>query len=157
MIRIGHAWDTHKLVEGRKLILGGVNVDYPLGLLGHSDADVVLHAVAEALLGSLALGDLGTHFPDNKEETLNMDSSIILKKCYEMVLEKGFHLNNLDLTIYSQNVRIAPIREKIELFISSMLGVKKDQVSVKATTWEKMGFIGEGKALACECVCLVEN
>lgn len=157
MIRIGHAWDTHKLVEGRKLILGGVNVDYPLGLLGHSDADVVLHAVAEALLGSLALGDLGTHFPDNKEETLNMDSSIILKKCYEMVLEKGFHLNNLDLTIYSQNVRIAPIREKIELSISSMLGVKKDQVSVKATTWEKMGFIGEGKALACECVCLVEN
>ena len=86
-----------------------------------------------------------------------MDSSIILKKCYEMVLEKGFHLNNLDLTIYSQNVRIAPIREKIELSISSMLGVKKDQVSVKATTWEKMGFIGEGKALACECVCLVEN
>ena len=157
MIRIGHAWDTHKLVENRKLILGGVLVDYPLGLLGHSDADVVLHAVAESLLGSLALGDLGTHFPDNSDKTLNMDSSIILKECYKMVKDKGYHLNNLDLTIYSQNVRISPIREMIQESIASMLGVNKDLISVKATTWEKMGFIGEGKALACECVCLVEN
>lgn len=157
MIRIGHAWDTHKLVENRKLILGGVLVDYPLGLYGHSDADVVLHAVAEALLGSLALGDLGTHFPDNSDATLNMDSSIILKECYKMVLDRGYHLNNLDLTIYSEKVRIAPIREKIQSSIASMLGVGIDQVSVKATTWEKMGFIGEGKALACECVCLVED
>lgn len=157
MIRIGHAWDTHKLVEGRKLILGGVLVDYPLGLLGHSDADVVLHAVAESLLGSLALGDLGTHFPDNSSKTLDMDSKIILKECYQKVLDKGFHLNNLDLTIYSQNVRIAPIREKIQESIAKILNVDKTLVSVKATTWEKMGFIGEGKALACECVCLVEN
>lgn len=157
MIRIGHAWDTHKLIEGRKLILGGVLVDYPLGLLGHSDADVVLHAVAESLLGSLALGDLGTHFPDNSSKTLDMDSKIILKECYQKVLDKGFHLNNLDLTIYSQNVRIAPIREKIQESIAKILNVDKTLVSVKATTWEKMGFIGEGKALACECVCLVEN
>lgn len=157
MIRIGHAWDTHQLVSNRKLILGGVEVDYPLGLLGHSDADVVLHAVAESLLGSLALGDLGTHFPDNSSKTLNMDSKIILKECYQKVLDEGYHLNNLDLTIYSQNVRIAPIRLKIQESIASLLNVNTNQVSVKATTWEKMGFIGEGKALACECVCLVEN
>lgn len=157
MIRIGHAWDTHRLVENRKLILGGVEVDYPLGLLGHSDADVVLHAVAESLLGSLALGDLGTFYPDNSDKTLNMDSKIILSECYKRVLDLGYHLNNLDLTIYSQNVRIAPIRVKIQESIARILNIEKDRVSVKATTWEKMGFVGEGLALACECVCLVEQ
>lgn len=156
MIRIGHAWDTHKLVEGRKLILGGVEIESNVGLLGHSDADVVLHAVAESLLGSLALGDLGTHFPDNSDATLNMDSKIILKKCYQMVLDRGFKLNNLDLTIYSQNIRIAPIRLQIQKSIASLLNIEEDQVSIKATTYEKMGFIGRGEALACECVCLVE-
>ena len=90
MIRIGHAWDTHKLVEGRKLILGGVEFDSKLGLLGHSDADVVLHAISEALLGSLALGDLGTFYPDNSDETLNMDSRIILKECYDRVVQQGY-------------------------------------------------------------------
>lgn len=156
MIRIGHAWDTHKLVEGRKLILGGVEIESNVGLLGHSDADVVLHAVAESLLGSLALGDLGTHFPDNSDATLNMDSKIILKKCYQMVLDRGFKLNNLDLTIYSQNIRIAPIRLQIQKSIANLLNIEEDQVSIKATTYEKMGFIGRGEALACECVCLVE-
>lgn len=157
MIRIGHAWDTHKLVENRKLILGGIEIESNLGLLGHSDADVVLHAVAESLLGSLALGDLGTHFPDNSTKTLNMDSKIILKKCYQMILDKGYKINNLDLTIYSQNIRIAPIRTAIQMSISTILNINIDQVSVKATTYEKMGFIGRGEALACECVCLVEN
>lgn len=157
MIRIGHAWDTHKLVPNRKLILGGILIDYPLGLLGHSDADVVLHAVAESFLGALALGDLGTFFPDNSEKTLNIDSKIILKECYKKVLDLGYHLNNLDLTIYSQNVRIAPVREAIQESIARILDVDKSLVSIKATTWEKMGFIGEGLALACECVCLVEK
>lgn len=157
MIRIGHAWDTHKLVEGRKLILGGVEIESKLGLLGHSDADVVLHAVAESLLGSLALGDLGTHFPDNSDATLNMDSKIILKKCYQMILDKGYKLNNMDLTIYSENIKIAPIRTKIQESIATILDINVNQVSIKATTYEKMGFIGRGEALACECVCLVEN
>jgi 2-C-methyl-D-erythritol 2,4-cyclodiphosphate synthase len=157
MIRIGHAWDTHKLVEGRKLILGGIEVNYPLGLLGHSDADVVLHAVAESLLGSLALGDLGTFYPDNSDKTLNMDSKIILRECYKRVLDLGYHLNNLDLTIYSHNVRIAQIRESIQESIAKILNVDKNVVSFKATTWEKIGFVGEGLALACECVCLVEQ
>lgn len=157
MIRVGHAWDTHALVENRKLILGGVLVDSKVGLQGHSDADVVLHAVAESLLGSLALGDLGTYFPDTSASTLGMDSKIILKKCYAMVLERGYHVVNLDLTIYSQNIRIAPIRLGIQKSIAELLSISFDRVSIKATTYEKMGFIGRGEALACECVCLVEN
>lgn len=156
-MRIGHAWDTHRLVEGRKLILGGVTVDSNIGLLGHSDADVVLHAVAESLLGSLALGDLGTHFPDTSDDTLNMDSKIILKKCYDLVLDKGYKLVNLDLTIYSQYIKIAPIRNDIRNNIANILNVSVDDVSVKATTYEKMSFIGRGEAIACECVCLVEK
>ena len=157
MIRIGHAWDTHKLVSNRKLYLGGLLIDSNLGLLGHSDADVVLHAVAESLLGSLPLGDLGTFYPDNSDNTLGMDSKIILKECYDRVKEKGYHLNNIDLTIYSQNIKIAPIREKMRESIALILGIDISLVSVKATTYEKMGFIGRGEALACECVCLVEN
>lgn len=157
MIRIGHAWDTHKLVEGRKLYLGGIEVKNDKGLLGHSDADVVLHAVAEALLGSLALGDLGHFYPDNSDKTLNMDSKIILCECYQRVKDLGYHLNNLDLTIYSEFVKISPIRESIRKSIAEILNVSLDAVSVKATTWERMGFIGEGKAIACECVVLVEN
>ena len=157
MIRIGHAWDTHKLVKGRKLILGGVEFESEIGLLGHSDADVVLHAVAESLLGSLALGDLGTFFPDNSEATLNMDSKVILEKCYQMVKEKGFKLINLDLTIYAEFIKIAPKRELIRKSISKLLDIDIDFVSVKATTHEKMGFIGSGEAMACECVCLVEK
>ncbi len=157
MIRIGHAWDTHKLVRDRKLFLGGLEVESDLGLLGHSDADVVLHAVAESLLGSLALGDLGTFYPDNSDKTLGMDSKIILKECYERVKKLGYHLNNLDLTIYSQNIKISPIREKMRKSIADILEIDISLVSVKATTYEKMGFIGRGEALACECVCLVEN
>lgn len=157
MIRIGHAWDTHKLVENRDLFLGGIKVESSLGLLGHSDADVVLHAVAESFLGALALGDLGTFYPDNSAKTLNMDSKIILKECYQRVLDNGYKLNNLDLTIYSQNIKISPIREAIKNSIANLLNVNIDQVSVKATTYEKMGFIGRGEALACECVCLIEK
>ena len=157
MIRIGHAWDTHKLVENRKLILGGVEFESNIGLLGHSDADVVLHAIAEAFLGSLALGDLGTFYPDNSDATLNMDSKIILKECYQKVLDAGYKLNNIDLTIYSEYIKIAPKRELIRQSIANLLNVSIDQVSVKATTWEKMGFVGRGEAIASECVCLIET
>ena len=157
MIRIGHAWDTHKLVEGRKLILGGVEFESNIGLLGHSDADVVLHAIAESFLGSLALGDLGTFYPDNSDKTLNMDSKIILHECYEKVLNAGYKLNNIDLTIYSENIKIAPKRESIRKSIANILNISIDQVSVKATTYEKMGFIGRGEAIASECVCLIET
>ena len=157
MIRIGHAWDTHKLVENRDLFLGGVKIESKLGLLGHSDADVVLHAVAESLLGSLALGDLGKFYPDNSEKTLNMDSKIILKECYEKILNNGYKLNNIDLTIYSEYIRISPVRDKIRNSIADILGIDVSFISVKATTWEHMGFIGRGEAIACEAVCLVES
>ena len=157
MIRIGHAWDTHRIVKGRKLILGGVKIESEVGLLGHSDADVVLHAVAESLLGSLALGDLGTHFPDNSDDTLDMDSSIILKECYKLVKNEGYHINNIDLTIYSECIRIAPVRLSIQKSIAKILNIDEKYVSVKATTWEKMGFVGRGEAIACEAVCLVSN
>lgn len=157
MIRIGHAWDTHKLVKDRKLILGGIEFESELGLLGHSDADVVLHAISEAFLGSLALGDLGTFYPDNSNETLNMDSKIILKECYNKILEQGYKLNNIDVTIYSEYIKIAPKREKIRESIANILGLSLDQVSIKATTWERMGFVGRGEAIASECVCLIEK
>ncbi|MDE6661169.1 MAG: 2-C-methyl-D-erythritol 2,4-cyclodiphosphate synthase [Anaeroplasmataceae bacterium] len=157
MYRIGHAWDTHKLIEGRKLVLGGVEFESKVGLLGHSDADVVLHAIAESLLGSLALGDLGSFYPDTSDETLNMDSKVILKECYQKVLDYGFKLNNLDVTIYSEYIKIAPKREEIKASIANILNVDISQVSIKATTWEKMGFIGRGEAIASECVCLIES
>lgn len=157
MIRIGHAWDTHRLVEGRKLYLGGVLVPNKLGLLGHSDADVVLHAVAESLLGSLALGDLGYFYPDNSDKTLNMDSKVILSECYQRVKDCGYKINNLDLTIYSEFIKISPIRDDIRKSIANILKIDISMVSVKATTCEKMGFIGRGEAIACECVCLVQN
>lgn len=157
MIRIGHAWDTHRLTKNRKLILGGIELDSKLGLLGHSDADVVLHAVAESLLGSLALGDLGKFYPDTSLTTLNMDSKLILKECFQRVLNEGYHLCNLDLTIYSEKIKIAPYREKIRESIAQILNVSIEQVSVKATTWEGMGFIGREEAIACECACLVEK
>lgn len=157
MIRIGHAWDTHRLVEGRDLFLGGVKVENDLGLLGHSDADVVLHAIAESLLGSLALGDLGTFYPDNSPETLDMDSKIILKECYDRVLAEGYKIVNIDVTIYSEFVKINPIRNSIRISIAEILNIDINQISIKATTWEKMGFVGRGEAIATESVCLVSN
>lgn len=157
MIRIGNAYDTHRLVSGRKLILGGILVDYPLGLLGHSDADVVLHAIANAFLGSLALGDLGTHFPDNSEKTLNMDSSVILSECYKMVKEKNYHLVNMDVMIFSEEVKINPIREEMRKNIAKILDEDVDKISIKATRGEKLGFIGRNEGISCECSLLVES
>ena len=157
MIRIGHAWDTHKLVENRELWLGGKKFDSKLGLLGHSDADVVLHAVAESLLGALALGDLGTFYPDNSDSTLGMDSKIILRECHQKIQDLGFHIINIDLTIYAEKIKINPIRKEIRESIASLLNLDVSFVSVKATTHEGMGFIGRGEAMACEAICLVSN
>lgn len=156
MLRIGNAYDTHRLVEGRKLILGGVNVDFPLGLAGHSDADVVLHAIANAFLGTLALGDLGTFFPDTAESTLDMDSKVILKECYNKVVEKGYHLVNMDVMIFAEKVKISPIREEIRKNVANIIGCSIDQVSIKATTGEKIGYIGRNEGISCECTLLVE-
>ncbi len=157
MIRIGNAYDTHRLVENRKLILGGVEVNYHLGLLGHSDADVVLHAISNAFLGSLALGDLGTFFPDNAESTKDMDSKVILEKCYSLVKEKNFRLVNMDVMIFSEEVKINPIREEIRKNISNILNEDISKISIKATRGEKLGYIGRNEGISCECTLLVES
>ncbi|MCR5787124.1 MAG: 2-C-methyl-D-erythritol 2,4-cyclodiphosphate synthase [Acholeplasmatales bacterium] len=157
MIRIGNAYDTHRLVENRDLILGGVKVDYRLGLLGHSDADVVLHAIANAFLGSLALGDLGTFFPDTASETLNMDSKEILRQCYKKVTDKGYKLVNMDVMIFSQEVKINPIREEIRKNVAGILNCSLNQVSIKATTGEHIGYIGRNEGISCEATLLISN
>ncbi len=157
MIRIGNAYDTHRLVKDRDLILGGVKVPYELGLLGHSDADVVLHAIANAFLGSLALGDLGTFFPDNAKETLNMDSKIILAECYKKVRDKGYKLVNMDVMIFAQDVKINPIREEIRRNIANILNEDIDNISIKATTGEHIGYIGRNEGISCEATLLISN
>jgi 2-C-methyl-D-erythritol 2,4-cyclodiphosphate synthase len=157
MIRIGNAYDTHRLVEGRPLILGGVKVDYKLGLLGHSDADVVLHAIANAFLGSLALGDLGTFFPDTASSTLDMDSKVILKECYKMVTDRCYKLVNMDVMIFSEEVKINPIREKIRENVAKILNCDISQISIKATRGEKLGYIGRNEGISCESTLLITN
>jgi 2-C-methyl-D-erythritol 2,4-cyclodiphosphate synthase len=157
MIRIGNAYDTHRLVEGRPLILGGVKVDYKLGLLGHSDADVVLHAIANAFLGSLALGDLGTFFPDTASSTLDMDSKVILKECYKMVTDRGYKLVNMDVMNFSEEVKINPIREKIRENVAKILNCDISQISIKATRGEKLGYIGRNEGISCESTLLITN
>ena len=145
--RIGHGYDVHRLVEGRKLIMGGVEIPYEKGLLGHSDADVLLHAVSDALLGALALGDIGKHFPDTDPAYAGADSLKLL----ELVVEKG----NLDATILCQKPKLAPYIVPMREKIAAACGVSVEQVSVKATTEEKLGFTGEGLGISAHCVCLL--
>lgn len=149
MIRIGNSIDIHQLVEGRKLILGGVEIDHTKGCLGHSDADVLLHAIAEAILGALALGDLGKHFPDTAKSTEGMDSMLILKGCVELMKEKGYHVVNVDSTLNIERPKMAPHILKMRENIASACECELDCISVKATRGEKMGFVGrEEGALA---------
>ena len=143
--RIGHGYDVHRLVENRKLILGGVEIPYEKGLLGHSDADVLLHAVSDALLGALALGDIGKHFPDTDPAYAGADSLKLLELVVEKVREQGYAVGNLDATVLCQKPKLAP----------AACGVSAEQVSVKATTEEKLGFTGEGLGISAHCVCLL--
>ena len=141
-IRIGHGYDVHKLVENRKLILGGVEIPFERGLLGHSDADVVLHSLSDALLGALALGDIGLHFPDTDAANKDLDSKIILKKVYDLVLAEGYELINADITIVMQRPKLRPYIDEMRASISSVLETDIKNISVKATTSEKLGFAG---------------
>ena len=154
-MRIGHGYDVHKLVGGRDLILGGVNIPHHLGLLGHSDADVLLHAISDALLGALALGDIGKHFPDTDDEYKGADSLELLACVYELVKEKGYEVCNIDATILAQAPKLAPFIPQMRLNIARALELEIDAVSVKATTEEKLGFTGEEKGIAAHAVCLV--
>lgn len=156
-MRIGYGYDTHQLVEGRPLILGGVHIPYKKGLLGHSDADVLLHAITDALLGALALGDIGQHFPDTDPAHKNADSRLLLKHCYKLVIEKGYMLGNLDATIIAQQPKLMPHLPKICQTIADDLKLELNQVSVKATTNEKMGFVGREEGIAVNAVVLLIN
>lgn len=153
--RIGHGYDVHRLVENRKLILGGVEIPYEKGLLGHSDADVLLHAVSDALLGALALGDIGKHFPDTDPAYAGADSLKLLELVVEKVREQGYAVGNLDATVLCQKPKLAPYIGSMREKIAVACGVSTEQVSVKATTEEKLGFTGEGLGISAHCVCLL--
>lgn len=158
MLRIGHGYDVHRLVEGRKLILGGVEIENNgIGLLGHSDADVLLHAISDSLLGACALGDIGKHFPDTDDSFKNADSLVLLKKVVEIVISKGYSINNIDATVLAQAPKLAPYIYSMRVNIAEALGISVDYVSVKATTEEKLGFTGAKEGIAAHCVCLVEE
>ncbi len=156
MIRIGHGYDVHRLIEGRKLILGGVEIPFEKGLLGHSDADVLVHAVMDSMLGALALGDIGKHFPDNDSKYEGADSILLLKKVSEIIGENGFCVGNIDSTVICQSPKLAPYIEKMRENIASSAGCEISRVSVKATTEERLGFTGAGEGIAAHAVCILE-
>lgn len=157
MIRIGEGYDVHRLVPGRKLIIGGVCIEYEKGLLGHSDADVLSHAVADALLGSLALGDIGYHFPDTDEKYRGADSLMLLEEAVKLLKSKGFAVVNVDSAVIAQSPKMAPYIPDMRRNISKALGIDESFVSVKATTEEGLGFTGEGLGIAARAVVLVQD
>ena len=156
-MRIGHGYDVHRLVEGRKLILGGVEIPFEKGLDGHSDADVLVHAVMDALLGAAALGDIGKLFPDNDERYLGADSIGLLKTVRTVLEEHGWKLSNLDATVIAQRPKLAPYIDTMRKRIADALETDAENVSVKATTEERLGFTGSGEGIAAHAVCLLED
>ncbi len=156
-MRIGHGYDVHKLVEGRDLILGGVKIGYEKGLLGHSDADVLLHAVSDALLGAAGLGDIGKHFPDTDPAYKGADSLELLRIVAKRVGEKGYRVSNIDVTMIAQKPKLAPHIPQMRGNIAAAVGIAEERVNVKATTEEKLGFTGEGLGMSCHAVCLLEE
>ena len=156
-MRIGHGYDVHRLVEGRDLILGGVKIDHHLGLLGHSDADVLLHAVSDALLGAAGLGDIGKHFPDTDPQYKGADSLKLLEIVAQRVKEAGYRVSNIDVTMIAQRPKLRPHIEQMEKNIAAAVGVDVSRVNVKATTEEKLGFTGTEEGMACHAVCLLEE
>ena len=156
-MRIGHGYDVHRLVEGRDLILGGVKIDYEKGLLGHSDADVLLHAVSDALLGAAGLGDIGRHFPDTDPKYKGADSLMLLAQVGEKLRAAGYGVGNIDVTMIAQRPKLSGYIPRMEENIASALGISAAQVNVKATTEEKLGFTGTGEGMSCHAVCLIET
>ncbi|MFT4629105.1 MAG: 2-C-methyl-D-erythritol 2,4-cyclodiphosphate synthase [Arenicella sp.] len=151
-MRIGHGYDVHGLCEGRKLILGGVEIEHHLGLLGHSDADVVLHALCDALLGAMGEGDIGRHFPDTDQQFAGIDSRVLLRHVSEMMCQKGFALGNADITIAAQAPKLSPHILAMRDNISADLDCSQSQVNIKATTTEKLGFVGREEGIECHAV-----
>ena len=156
-MRIGHGYDVHRLVEGRALILGGVTIPYEKGLLGHSDADVLLHAVADSLLGAAGLGDIGRHFPDTDPAYKDADSLKLLENVVEKVHAVGYRVVNVDVTVIAQKPKLKDYIPQMQKNIAHTLRVEQTQVNVKATTEEQLGFTGDGSGMSCHAVCLLEN
>ena len=157
LMRIGQGYDVHRLVEGRKLILGGVEIPYERGLLGHSDADVLLHAVMDALLGAAALGDIGQHFPDSDERYKAISSVELLKEVGKILQENGYLIENIDSTVIAQRPKLLPYRPQMAKNIADALGIEPDQVSVKATTEEGLGFTGTGEGISAQAIALLSS
>lgn len=156
MIRVGHGYDIHKLVEGRPLIMGGVEIPYDKGLLGHSDSDVVLHAVSDALLGAMALGDIGEHFPDTDERYKNADSRTLLRFVVAMLEDGEAVINNIDVTIIAEAPKLSSYKATMRENIAADCGLALNQINIKATTHEKLDAVGQGEAIAVHCVSLIE-
>ena len=156
-MRIGHGYDVHRLVEGRRLILGGIDIPYEKGLLGHSDADVLLHAISDALLGAAALGDIGKHFPPDDPDFLDANSLMLLGKVNSLLRENGYIVGNVDATVIAQRPKLLPYIEEMRKNIAAVLEVTLDCISVKATTEEKLGFTGSGEGIAAHAVALIDR
>src|SRR6056297_1345360 len=156
-VRIGYGYDVHAFQPGAELILGGIKIPFSKALMGHSDADVLLHAITDALLGSLALGDIGTHFPDTDPDYENADSIILLKNVYQLILKRGYVLSNLDATVVAEAPKLNPVIPDMIDKIAESLDCDKDCVSIKATTSEKMGFVGRGEGIAVQAMVLVKK
>ena len=156
-MRIGHGYDVHRLVEGRELILGGVKIDYEKGLLGHSDADVLLHAVSDALLGAAGLGDIGRHFPDTDPQYKGADSLELLRQVAEKIAAAGYRVGNVDVTMIAQRPKLKDFIPQMEANIAAALNVESGRINVKATTEEHLGFTGSGEGMACHAVCILEE
>ena len=155
-MRIGHGYDVHRLCEGRKLIIGGVEIEYEKGLLGHSDADVLLHAISDSLLGAAGMGDIGGMFPDTDPDFKDADSLVLLKTVVNAIAQKGYKTVNIDATIIAQKPKMSPHITTMRSNIACALGIDIDCVNVKATTEEKLGFTGSGEGISAHCVCLIE-
>ncbi len=155
MFRIGQGFDLHKLVEGRKLILGGIEIEHSKGLLGHSDADALIHSIIDALFGALALGDIGTHFPDNDPKYKDIDSTILLKEAVSIITVNGYKINNIDNTILAQEPKMKPYIPLMQEKLASLLNIEKSQISIKAKTMEGQDSVGEGNAIATQSVVLL--
>lgn len=157
MFRIGMGYDVHKLVEGRKLVLGGIEIPHTVGLLGHSDADVLIHAICDALLGAANMRDIGYHFPDTSASTLGMDSKVILAKVIDLIATNGYKVGNIDATVCAERPKINPHVPAMKACLAHVMGCDEDQVSIKATTTERLGFTGREEGMSAYAVALITN
>lgn len=156
-IRVGFGYDVHKLTAGRKLIIGGIEIPHTLGLLGHSDADVLIHAICDALLGAANMRDIGYHFPDTSEKTLDMDSKLILEKVISLIASKGYKLGNIDATVCAERPKLNPHVPAMKSCLAKVMGCDEDQISIKATTTEKLGFTGREEGISAYATVLIEK